>query len=177
MHTDLPKRCEKLFVYWLVYWPLPWQSRKTVPIPMSVFRLWIAISISITLSRCQAVMILHMTPSTKSVCWLTTANSTSEIGMFLGKTWVSMRVWSATTRGYFSSSICQKSPSSMGSKCGWQQIEKQGTSLTTTSTWGSPLPVTRGEVRLATKVVLNLTEPVQYCNHHIYFDQFFMLVN
>ena len=31
----------------------------------------------------------------------------------------------------------------------------------------------RGEVRLPTKVVLNLTEPFQHCNPLIYFDNFF----
>ena len=41
---------------------------------------------------------------------------------------------------------------------------------------GKPLTSARGEVRLATNVVLNLTEPFQHCNRHIYFDNFFTSV-
>ena len=32
-------------------------------------------------------------------------------------------------------------------------------------------------IRVFTKVVLNLTEPFQHCNRHIYFDNFFTSVN
>ena len=41
---------------------------------------------------------------------------------------------------------------------------------------GKPLTSARGEVGLATNVVLNLTEPFQHCNRHIYFDNFFTSV-
>ena len=42
---------------------------------------------------------------------------------------------------------------------------------------GKPLTSSRGEVGLATKVVLHLTEPFQHCNRHVYFDNFFTSVN
>ena len=37
---------------------------------------------------------------------------------------------------------------------------------------GKPLTSARGEVGLATNVVLNLTKPFQHCNRHIYLDFF-----
>ena len=42
---------------------------------------------------------------------------------------------------------------------------------------GKPLTSSRGEVGLATRVVVDLTEPFQHCNRHIYFDNFFTSVN
>ena len=42
---------------------------------------------------------------------------------------------------------------------------------------GKPLTSSRGDVGLATKVVLHLTEPFQHCNRHVYFDNFFTSVN
>ena len=42
---------------------------------------------------------------------------------------------------------------------------------------GKPLTSSRGEVGLATRVVVDFTEPFQHCNRHIYFDNFFTPVN
>ena len=42
---------------------------------------------------------------------------------------------------------------------------------------GKPLRSSRDEVGLATRVVVDLTEPFQHCNRHIYFDNFFTSVN
>lgn len=41
---------------------------------------------------------------------------------------------------------------------------------------GKPCGSDRGEVGLATKVVLDLTQPFQHCNRHIFFDNFFTSV-
>ena len=38
---------------------------------------------------------------------------------------------------------------------------------------GKPRGSDRGETGLATKVVLDITEPFQYCNQHVFFDNFF----
>ena len=41
---------------------------------------------------------------------------------------------------------------------------------------GKPRGSDRGETGLATKVVLDITEPFQYCNRHVFFDNFFTSV-
>ena len=41
---------------------------------------------------------------------------------------------------------------------------------------GKPVSSGRGEVGLATNVVLDMTEPFQHCNRHVFFDNFFTSV-
>ena len=87
-----------------------------------------------------------------------------------------MRTWSSSRGGCFLSIICQKKPVKYGIKVWMAADSKTGYFSTYDIYLGKPLTSARGEVGLATNVVLNLTEPFQHCNRHIYFDNFFTSV-